>query len=1004
MTALYVPRVVEGQLTIDNLEFSQDLFDHHSPAFNELAKTVEDEIKRAVFDKQTLNYGPADLYVKVLDMKAGSIIVKYRIGWIVNEGIIKPPDPISTNSLIHRLQTHLRDHNGFVYNFKLPSHSLRAHRVEDMCEIDNYGCSHHCHFDYINLIFMCSCPDSYHLSADNKTCIIEENNSPVNKDDQTSTENPFLSSLATTLPSESGSMIDEEIKVKNISSQTNDELSNEEKLLIHKNYYFDYEDKTEKKKSINQNEDIHENDFNVHDKKISVDEMSKNNDHSDNSEDKSFTESNPVLHNIEEEVTTLKTIIPDVIEELNKTSNNFITTTVPSSESKEKLNTSDESKSNKLNEMEIMGTENSRDVAFTTEHFPDVDMTTMINENEDHKTDLSKINITENLENDAVKYNRNDHTIEKTKADEEMTELLTEINNNSTSDNTLFERISSLPFGFSKCASGQFQCTNGTTRDGSCCVPMSAKCDSVSDCSDGSDELNCVEEHCPGNFQCSNGDCLKRHLVCNNIVDCYDNSDEVNCENWHCLFDEFQCPSGRCIPSLWQCDGKADCDNHTDEYNCPSSCGNNEFMCPEGWCIPLTWRCNGVPECSNGEDEKLCDCSLDKFKCDTGGCVSKSAECDGEFDCPDGSDEWNCVKIDTTLQIRSEQNNWLPVCSNEWSKDWSDSVCTGLGFSKSHYAETQVAVPENLTDYFVLKSDAKPQIGGKITSSVIKTNDSMCSNLIELSCQKFTCGTQSTADGGVVMGRLVGGEEAADGQWRSVAIIYQTKTKGSCTASIITPRWLISSYNCLHSKDKTLSAEGWVVFGGGSIFETEKPETQTKDVLEMIPHPQAKYNRFHYDNDIVLVGLKEPLTFTQYVGAICLPEKEIEPRQICVTAGWGYTSPGEINFKQYLHYLPVPKISLDECNSSKHYSGFITDDEICAGYTDSSKTPCYNDEGAPLMCVTEGGIWELQGILSYHSNCGRGYHPSIFSSISAARKWIEKTVNSHFIRKSTFNV
>lgn len=60
----------------------------------------------------------------------------------------------------------------------------------------------------------------------------------------------------------------------------------------------------------------------------------------------------------------------------------------------------------------------------------------------------------------------------------------------------------------------------------------------------------------------------------------------------------------------------------------------------------------------------------------------------------------------------------------------------------------------------------------------------------------------------------------------------------------------------------------------------------------MIPHPQAIYNRFHYDNDIVLVGLKEPLTFTQYVGAICLPEKEIEPRQICVTAGWGYTSPG----------------------------------------------------------------------------------------------------------------
>jgi secreted trypsin-like serine protease len=63
-----------------------------------------------------------------------------------------------------------------------------------------------------------------------------------------------------------------------------------------------------------------------------------------------------------------------------------------------------------------------------------------------------------------------------------------------------------------------------------------------------------------------------------------------------------------------------------------------------------------------------------------------------------------------------------------------------------------------------------------------------------------------------------------------------------------------------------------------------------------------------------------------------------------------------------------------------------------------------NDEGAPLMCISEGGVWELQGVLSYHSNCGQGYHPSIFSSITAVRGWVEKTVGSHFERKSTFNV
>jgi hypothetical protein len=49
----------------------------------------------------------------------------------------------------------------------------------------------------------------------------------------------------------------------------------------------------------------------------------------------------------------------------------------------------------------------------------------------------------------------------------------------------------------------------------------------------------------------------------------------------------------------------------------------------------------------------------------------------------------------------------------------------------------------------------------------------------------------------------------------------------------------------------------------------------------------------------------------------------------------------EINFSQYLHYLPVPTIDIRDCNSTKHYAGFITQGEICAGFTDAEKSPCY---------------------------------------------------------------
>lgn len=102
---------------------------------------------------------------------------------------------------------------------------------------------------------------------------------------------------------------------------------------------------------------------------------------------------------------------------------------------------------------------------------------------------------------------------------------------------------------FSKCTAGQFQCVNGTSRDGAYCVKLSATCDSENDCSDGSDELNCEERGCPGNFQCASGQCLKRDLVCNKIVDCDDGSDEKNCETWKCQFDEFRCPNGELLES-----------------------------------------------------------------------------------------------------------------------------------------------------------------------------------------------------------------------------------------------------------------------------------------------------------------------------------------------------------------------------------------------------------------------------------------------------------------------
>ncbi|XP_044588810.1 titin homolog isoform X1 [Cotesia glomerata] len=553
-------------------------------------------------------------------------------------------------------------------------------------------------------------------------------------------------------------------------------------------------------------------------------------------------------------------------------------------------------------------------------------------------------------------------------------------------------------FKFSKCNIGQFQCVNGTSRDGAYCVNLSSKCDSENDCSDGSDELNCEDEGCPGNFQCKSGQCLGRHLVCNGIVDCDDRSDEYNCEEWACHFDEFKCPNGRCIPDLWRCNGRPDCEDHRDEYSCSKSCGNDEYLCPsENWCIPQTWRCNGVSECANGEDEKLCDCSLDQFKCQTGGCVTLDQVCDGIEHCPDRSDEWNCLLANTTnltqknsddderlvptgqpmlLKIKKFDNKHYPICADNWTKNHSDLYCRLLGYFGS---ETTESVEQNdLVKILRLKEvkESHYQDTTNLIAELELSDNCPSKQFVKVSCQEFSCGS---LDNEGPTARLVGGTPAGEGQWSSVALLKEIKSGTACTASVLGPMHALASYSCIH---KHRQSNNWEIYTGRDLQKS----TQVKNI---IPYPQVKYNQFLYNDDIALIQLEEPLVFSRNVSAVCLPNQQFQPRALCVTAGWGFPLNGEINLK--LKFLPIPIYNSEECNATSHYAGFITKSNICAGFTGADKGTCYNDEGAPLMCASETGRWELQGLLSHHSRCSRD-HPAIYSSLSPAISWLQHSI------------
>ncbi|XP_075222688.1 modular serine protease-like isoform X2 [Lycorma delicatula] len=165
---------------------------------------------------------------------------------------------------------------------------------------------------------------------------------------------------------------------------------------------------------------------------------------------------------------------------------------------------------------------------------------------------------------------------------------------------------------------------------------------------------------CPGQFQCTNGQCIDAFDVCDGTKNCDDGSDE---KQYTCLKNNVTSKT---------CDGETNCVDNSDELllRCPGvnwapnpskkKCKSNEFQCRDGQCINMYVTCDGTPDCQDKSDETITQCNQENFgchhqnfRCAYGACIDESSKCDGKVDCADGSDEDNMLcgfNFNTTSQ------------------------------------------------------------------------------------------------------------------------------------------------------------------------------------------------------------------------------------------------------------------------------------------------------------------------------------------------------------------
>uniref|UniRef100_A0A4W3JYU9 Peptidase S1 domain-containing protein n=1 Tax=Callorhinchus milii TaxID=7868 RepID=A0A4W3JYU9_CALMI len=240
----------------------------------------------------------------------------------------------------------------------------------------------------------------------------------------------------------------------------------------------------------------------------------------------------------------------------------------------------------------------------------------------------------------------------------------------------------------------------------------------------------------------------------------------------------------------------------------------------------------------------------------------------------------------------------------------------------------------------------------------------------------------------MVKTKIVGGEDARNGEWPWQVSLQMGMYGHICGASIVSNRWLLSAAHCFQDSDSIRYT--------AVLMNRMNTRIVTRSIKRITVH--SKYNQYTSDYDIALLELNAPVFFSDTIQPICLPAAThvFSNGAHCYVTGWGVLHEDGMWLRQselatVLQEARVKMIPLSTCN--KLYENGVTPRMLCAGYLHGGVDACQGDSGGPLVCLEKGKKWFLAGIVSWGEGCARHNRPGVYTRVSRFHYHKTKIIN-----------